>query len=76
MKLLPIARSFVKTFDLFSASQFLRYQEEGDYKTVSGGICSLIVMIVFAVLFMNTAIQTVNMDLISWSSAKELLFVP
>jgi hypothetical protein len=59
-----------------STSQFLRYQEEGDYKTASGGICSLLIVIVFGVLFMGTAIDTINMDIINWTSSQEFLIDP
>lgn len=69
MKLHSRFRELFQKFDLFSTSQFLRYQSDGDYKTASGGICSLIVLLIFVVLFMNTAIQTVNMDIINWSSS-------
>jgi hypothetical protein len=76
MKLVKKLRKFIKNFDLFSTSKFLRYGEDEDYKTASGGLCSLIVFIVFLVLFMSTAIQTVNMQIINWSSSSELLFDP
>ena len=68
MTLLHSTRKFFKFFDLFSNSQFLRFQEEGEYKTASGGICSLIVIVIFMTLFMSTAIQTLNMEIITWSS--------
>lgn len=76
MKIVPKVQSLLRTFDLFSTSQFLRYQEEGEYKTASGGICSLAIIIIFGVLFLNTAIQTINMDIINWTSTRDLLFDP
>ena len=76
MKLLQRVQSLLKKVDLFSTSQFLRYQEEGDYKTASGGICSLLIVIVFGVLFMGTAIDTINMDIINWTSSQEFLIDP
>ena len=69
MKLHSRIRELFQKFDLFSTSQFLRYQSDGDYKTASGGICSILVVTVFVALFMNTAIQTINMDIINWSSS-------
>jgi hypothetical protein len=68
MKLKSCVAKFFKLCDLFSTSQFLRYKEDGDYKTVSGGVVSLMIISVFLALFMNTAIQTVNKDIISWTS--------
>lgn len=68
MQYLTSARKLFKSFDLFSTSQFLRFQGEGEYKTASGGLCSLIVIAIFMALFMSTAIQTLNMQIITWSS--------
>ena len=65
---LNTAKKIFRSFDLFSTSQFLRFDGEGEYKTASGGICSLIVIVIFMTLFMSTAIQTVNMEIITWSS--------
>lgn len=76
MKMFNLIKSFAKNCDLFSTSQFLRYREDEDYKTASGGICSLIVIAVFMVLFMNTAIQTIDMNNITWTSTSEYSFDP
>lgn len=76
MAALNTAKKIFRSFDLFSTSQFLRFEGEGEYKTASGGICSLMVIVVFMTLFMSTAIQTINMQIISWTSTSTLEFDP
>ena len=71
-----LAKKIFRSFDLFSTSQFLRFDKQGEYKTASGGICSMIVIVVFMTLFMSTAIQTINMQIITWTSTSTLEFDP
>ena len=59
---------FIKVFDLFSLSQFLRYRQDEDYKTVSGGITSLLVVGIFVALFADNALGTFRKTSISWSA--------
>ena len=61
-------RLLLKKADLFSTSQFLRYKSDADYNTVSGGVCSLLIIIVFCVLFLNAGIKTVNKEIIEWDA--------
>lgn len=60
-------RSLLKSGDLFTTSQLLRYRKESDYGTATGGFISIAVFIVFAALFWNLGIQTANMELINSS---------
>ena len=57
---------FIKLFDLFSLTQFLRYNQDEDYKTFSGGVTSILVVAIFIGLFANNAISTVNKTAITW----------
>lgn len=68
MKVKALAKELLKFCDLFSTSQFLRYKNDEDYKTASGGICSLIVVTIFMIMFMNTAMQTIDKSNITWTS--------
>ena len=66
MKVKKCLKEFFKIFDLFSLSQFLRYKQDEDYQTASGGIVSLVVVSIFIALFANTAISTVNKTEVTW----------
>ena len=57
---------FIKLFDLFSLSQFLRYRQDEDFKTVSGGLISILVVGIFAIFFSGNALSTVNKTDITW----------
>ena len=60
MKCKTCVSEFLRLFDLFSLSQFLRYNQDEDYKTVSGGVTSLIVIAIFSALFAGNALSTIN----------------
>ena len=66
MKCKSYFSEFFKLFDLFSLTQFLRYNQDEDYKTVSGGIVSLIVVSIFGVLFAGNALSTINKTEVFW----------
>ena len=53
-------KEFFKTFDLFSQPVTLRYNDEPEYETVTGGVCSIIMIIIFIAIFTGTAINTFN----------------
>ena len=56
----------IKLFDLFSSTQFLRYKQDEDYKTISGGLTSILVVAIFSALFAGNAIATFQKTSISW----------
>lgn len=66
-KILAKIKGLLKSRDLFTTSQLLRYKKEADYGTVTGGFVSIAVFIIFAAVFWNLAIQTANMELINSS---------
>lgn len=66
-KIVTKIKELLKSGDLFTTSQLLRYRKETDYGTATGGFISIAVFIVFAALFWSLAIQTANMELINSS---------
>ena len=56
-----------KKVDLFPNAQLLRYNGESDYTSLTGGILSVAVIVIFIVLFANMGFKTVNKDLITSS---------
>ena len=55
---------FFEFFDLFSYSTFLRYRGDAEYTTATGGILSLGVIAISAVLFASMGLKTVNKEII------------
>lgn len=60
MKLLRVLRSMVHHADFFSTTELIRYREEPDFKTFTGGIFSLAIIILLAVIFSSMSISAVN----------------
>jgi hypothetical protein len=54
-------------FDLFPTTQFLRYKEEADYKTATGGFVSIVLIVICVILFYGLGMQTVNREIINGS---------
>ncbi len=59
-KLTNTIKSLLKMFDLFPVTQFVRYKGEPEYTSATGGFCSVTILAIFAILFTNLAIKTVN----------------
>ena len=53
-------KDIVKGFDLFSQRVGFRFDDEAEYETFTGGVCSIIVIICFIAIFTGTAINTFN----------------
>lgn len=70
MKLRKCVAEAVRTFDLFSSTQLLRYKQDEDYKTVSGGLTSILVVAIFTILFAGNAIATLEKTSITWEMTK------
>lgn len=60
MRAIRTIHSAFRAIDLFPASQFLRYKGEPEYKTATGGFCSLVIIIIFIVLFINTGLAVLS----------------
>lgn len=54
--------------DFFSTTELIRYREEPDFKTFTGGIFSLAIIILLAVIFSSMSISAVNREHIEWTS--------
>ena len=63
--------SFFKSFDLFPTTQFIRYNGESEYTTVTGGIVSTVVLAIFVILFASMGIRTINRQIITSSVSTE-----
>jgi hypothetical protein len=55
----------VKDLDFFEHQSLLRYQREPGYKTLTGGIVSLLLILIFVGLFANLVIDTFNNSIIT-----------
>lgn len=52
--------NLLKGFDLFSTNVSLRYEDGSSFETATGGICSIILVVVFIIVFMGTLTNTLN----------------
>ena len=58
---------FFRMFDFFQSSKFLRYNGEGEYKSTSGGIVTILVIGVLIALFFSMGLRTIRKEIISSS---------
>lgn len=54
--------------DLFAHSQFLRYRSEESYRTITGGIASLLLIGLFIGIFWTLVVSTFNYSIITSQS--------
>ncbi len=59
---------FIKEMDLFAHSQFLRYRSEESYRTITGGIVSLLLIGLFIGIFWTMVIGTFSYSIITSQS--------
>ena len=57
-------RNFILEMDIFAHGTFLRYKSEESYRTMIGGIISIILIVFFVAIFARLIINTVNKDII------------
>ncbi len=55
----------LRSVDLFPTSNFVRYSGDSEYTTSTGGLTSVVVIIIFIILFANMGLKTVKMEIIS-----------
>jgi hypothetical protein len=53
-------RSLLSQAEIFCSSEMLRYNSESQYKTLAGGLLSLIIICAIMVGFINTIAETIN----------------
>lgn len=66
---MPSAREilyiFFKKADLFQNNQLLRYNGNSEYTTVTGGIISTVLIIIYVVLFSSMGLKTLKREIIT-----------
>lgn len=65
-------QNILKAFDLFPTQQYLRYKEEPDYKTATGGAVSIAILVIFIIMFYSLGMQTVNQKIINGSVSYQI----
>ena len=65
MKFFTLTKDLLVQADLFHSAQMLRYKSDPDYKTITGGIISLITIIAVVFAFSNMIISTMERTSIS-----------
>ena len=58
-------KKILKHVDLFSTTQFLRYNGEDSYTTATGGVVSIAVISILVILFASMGVRTVNKQIIT-----------
>lgn len=53
--------------DIFSTSEFLRYNDEPEYRTYTGAFFSVVTVVVFCGIFMSVMVSTFAKTEIIWS---------
>ena len=66
----------LRLFDFFQSSKLLRYNGEAEYKSTTGGITSVTVVIIFVILFSSMALRTVKKEIITSSSFTKSESIP
>lgn len=65
MRFLKRVQSLIKVTDFFYSSEMLRYNDENEYRTLTGGIISIGIIITIIVGFANMIMDTLNLNTIS-----------
>jgi hypothetical protein len=68
MGLLRKLQSLIKVTDFFYSSEMLRYNDENEYRTLTGGLISIGIIITILVGFASMIIDTLNLNTISTTS--------
>lgn len=59
MYLIKSFRQLLVKFDFFPATQFLRYKGSTEYRTATGGIFTILIIIIFCILFFNALLDII-----------------
>lgn len=52
--------------DFFKTTEYFRYNQEPQYRTLTGAVCSIIIVVVFASIFSASIINTFDKKVITW----------
>ena len=66
----------LRLFDFFQCNKFLRYNGDAEYKSMTGGITSVTVVVIFVILFSSIALKTLKKEIITSSSFTESENIP
>lgn len=53
-------RNLVEHADFFKTSQLIRYQDDANYRTLTGGLFSLAILTIVATIFFSMVIKAIN----------------
>lgn len=62
---MSVFREFVLECDLFAHGTLQRYKQEEGYRTLVGGVASIILVVMFVVIFFSLVISTFQMTIIN-----------
>ena len=57
---MKLVKGVIRNCDLFAHKVGLRFGDEPDYESLTGGLLSIIMMVVFVVIFANATLSTIN----------------
>lgn len=60
MKFLQVLKTLINRADFFSTTELIRYREEPDFKTFTGGVFSIAIVSLLAVIFASMSLSAVN----------------
>ena len=60
MKFLRMMKNMVEMSDFFYSTQMLRFQKEGEYRTLTGGLLSLGIIVTIVIGFTSMIRETLN----------------
>lgn len=68
MGILRKLESLVKKIDFFYSTEMLRYDQDEDYKTLTGGFFSIGIVVAIVIGFANMIVSTLNQTTINTST--------
>lgn len=66
---MSLVKGFIEELDFFAHPQFFYYKKEPGYRTITGGIVSILLIIVFASIFASLAIDTFQNNIINTTTS-------
>ena len=60
-----LALTVIRRLDMFPSGEYLRYKGQPVYRTITGGVISIVILTIFVILFASTAMETLNKEIIT-----------
>ena len=54
----------IRMLDLFPTAKLVRYNGETEYNSITGGLVSMVVISIFAILFSSMGLRTIKKEII------------